>query len=346
MKETTAISLINEFKPSKLDGKKATSIWTIYIMDTHPIRNTRTKDPTFDNNEGKTRWSIHPQVVHLSVKTSHGWVNKKSYNKIESAYLVMVNAAKTLGLPVESKWREFLDSKKEKDNENQIKKKEKELDETCNKYAFAIASSLNYKLFFEAMRDSEKSKLLLRAIEDISKEIRNDVINKKNIATERFSLTKNRIPIGLMFMSDKRMFTWEEELYGKIYTIELNSLGDKCMSLSIGSTNSIMTPTVNYSPSYDFRKKEGDAFLQGMICYDQKSGHMIGVVKNIMTSKDGSRGGLTVAKIWCDVMKKLGIEKWIGDYVTEGGERFIEALVKNGRVKVIGKQGSKYLLSC
>lgn len=346
MKEITALRLTEEFKPSKLDGKKATSIWSIYITDTHPIVNKRTIDPTFDNSDGKTRWSIHTQVVHYSIKTEHGWVKRRSYNKIESAYLVMVNAAKTLKLPVESEWRAFLDSKKDKDAENQLKKKEKEIDDDCSKYAFAIVSSMNYELFFSALKDKEKSNLLLSAIDEIAKSIRNDVVGKKNIAAERFSISSNKMPIGLMFMSEKRVFMWEEELYGKTYTIEFKALGDKCMSLSIGSTNSIMSPNVDYSQSYDLKKKEGDAFLQGMICYDQKSEKMMGVVKNIMTSKEVSRGGLTVSKIWCDVMKKLGIERWIGDYVTEGGEKFIEALVKNGRVKVIGKQGSKYLLSC
>lgn len=346
MKESTAIRLLEEFKPLKIDGKSATSIWAIYVADTHPIRNSRTKDPTFDNSEGKTRWSIHTQVVHLSVKTPNGWFNKKSYGKIDGAYSIMVNAAKTISSPLEAKWRDLFEKKNLKDKDNESKKKDKELDELCNKYAFAIVSSLDYNLFLTARKDNTKAKPLLDAINSIASEIREDVLSKKDVAAERFSIVKNRIPIGLMFMSEKSVFTWEEEIYGKIYTIEMKSLGGNCMTLNIGSTNSVIIPTHEYSQSYDFKKRSGDAFLQAVICYDEKSGNIMGSVKNIFTTEKNSRGGLTVSKIWCDVTKKLGMERWIADYVTEGGNKFIQALVKNGRVKVLAIHGSKYILSC
>lgn len=141
---------------------------------------------------------------------------------------------------------------------------------------------------------------------------------------------------------------WVEQVRDVPYTISVAHSRAKrdTAVIEIGATGGLgsrvdpVTRVQLWEPGH----REGDAYLSGRITWTPKG--PIAVLFMIIAQQKQTGAGSRLLDLWCRMMDAYGADVWGAEAVGPEGQLFLEAKVRDGRLRLLSRDGSNWVVAC
>jgi hypothetical protein len=134
---------------------------------------------------------------------------------------------------------------------------------------------------------------------------------------------------------------------GVVYSVDIQPMGTGQWKIIVGAAEpgqrvvdfaSVATVPVSYVL--------GDAQITGRLARKGAKGRVQAVLEYIVAPHKKSGAGGRVLRVWCEVMRMLGVKTWVAESVGPEGDPFLTAMERRGLLKITGGIGDDWTVRC
>ena len=303
------------------------------------------KNPS-DPNE---RYHFSRQRVQLQRKHGRQWSNVRSYSPTGMARKIVISSSKTVGdSSLEDRFRSKVKAegarrKKAKRTaaEGKVAAKAKEIAQK----AFAMNEpELAVKVGSGVVMPSSQVAHAKDRIQQLTRKWTEHLLAGGAAPLDSAFATVDSPPVLPVFLPYE--YTWSETVNGVTYSVHVENAEKGTANVSIGGYGRFSVDPRTHRMLVPDYETSGDASISARVVWDEDGKQMVGVMFMITALNQKRGAGSRVMELWCRMMRGYGVSAWIGEAVGPEGMKFLRALERKGKIKILGGDSKNLVMTC